>query len=69
MKGNLEFGIQRGEDAKKGELRMKGNSEFMGGKAKKGDVRSLKVGGGGRDWGNEEFVIWYVYFAIKSAIL
>ncbi|MBO5483346.1 MAG: hypothetical protein J5978_08490 [Spirochaetaceae bacterium] len=46
---------------------MKENSGFMGGKAKKGEVRSLKVGW--RDWGNEEFVIWYVYFAIKSAIL
>lgn len=67
MKGNLEFGIQRGEEAKKGELRMKGNSEFMGGKAKKGEVRKLRAGR--RDWGNEEFVILYVYFAIKSAIL
>lgn len=27
---NSEFGIQRGEEAKKGELRMKGNSGFMG---------------------------------------
>ena len=49
MKGNSEVGIQRGEDAKKGE------------------VKSL--GAGGRDWGNEEFVIWYVCFAIKSEIL
>ena len=36
------------------------------GKAKKGEGRSLKEGG--RDLGNEEFVIWYVCFAIKSAI-
>lgn len=46
---------------------MKGNSRFMGGKSKKVEVRSLKSGR--RGWGNEEFVIWYVYFAIKSAIL
>lgn len=38
-----------------------------GGKAKKGDVRKLRAGW--RYWGNEEFVIWYVCFAIKSAIL
>lgn len=46
---------------------MKEISGFMGGKAKKGEVRKLRAGR--RDWGNEEFVIWYVYFAIKSAIL
>ena len=36
-------------------------------KAKKGDVRNLRAGGEiGREKGN--IVIWYVCFAIKSAI-
>lgn len=56
MKGNSGFGIQRGE----------GKFGIYGGKAKKGEVRKLRAGR--RDWGNEEFVIWYVCFAIKSAI-
>ena len=48
---------------------MKDERKFgiYGGKAKKGEVRKLRAGR--RDWGNEEFVIWYVCFAIKSAIL
>lgn len=48
-------------------MKNEGKFGIHGGKAKKGEVRSLKVGW--RDWRNEEFVILYVYFAIKSEIL
>lgn len=70
MKDEGKFGSRnsefRGGEGK--ELRMKDERKFgiYGGKAKKGEVRSLKSGR--RDWGNEEFVIWYVCFAIKSVI-
>ena len=45
---------------------MRENSELMWGKAKKGEVRKL---GGEIGWEKENIVIWYVCFAIKSAIL
>ena len=48
-------------------MKDEGKFGIHGGKAKKGEVRKLRAGR--RDWGNEEFVIWYVCFAIKSAIL
>ena len=48
-------------------MKDEGNFGIYGGNAKKGEVRKLRAGR--RDWGNEEFVIWYVCLAIKSAIL
>ena len=48
-------------------MKDEGKFGIHGGKAKNGEFRKLRAGR--RDCGNEEFVIWYVCFAIKSAIL